>query len=298
MRGLNLDHLQAFAEVARLGTFSAAAERLSLTQPAISLQIGQLEKKLGVRLLERLGRRVTTTAAGQELLDHAGRINWAVAAALEALAPHARGEAGRLRLGTGGTASIYLLPSVVRSLRQRFPRLEIIMTTGNTPKIVIDIEHNRLDVGFVTLPVGGRVLQVTPVLDDELMAITSRDGVALPAKVTAVALARLPVITSEVGSNSRLVTDQWFARAGIAFKPATALANTQAIRELVRAGMGCAILPSLALRGQTRGLVVRSLSPRLHRRLGIVVRRDKVLLRPLKEAIRALSELGGPSNER
>src|ERR1700740_3638987 len=108
MRGLNLDHLQAFTEVASLGTFSAAAERLSLTQPAVSLQIGQLEKRLGVRLLERLGRRVTTTAAGQDLLDHAARIDGAVAAALAALAPHVRGEAGRLRMGTGGTASIYL----------------------------------------------------------------------------------------------------------------------------------------------------------------------------------------------
>src|SRR4051794_5688395 len=101
-------------------------------------QIGQLETKLGVKLLERLGRRVTVTAAGQELLDHSARINGAVAAALEALAPHARGEAGRLRLGTGGTASIYLLPPVVRALRQRFPRLEIIMTTSNTPEVVAD----------------------------------------------------------------------------------------------------------------------------------------------------------------
>lgn len=292
MRGLNLDHLEAFAEVARLGTFSAAAERLSLTQPAVSLQIGQLEKRLGVRLFERLGRRVTTTAAGQELLEHAGRINGAVGAAMEALAPHARGEAGRLRIGTGGTASIHLLPAVVRALRQRFPRLEIVMTTGNTPEIVADIEHNRLDVGFVTLPVGGRTLQVVPVLEDELMVIASRKGAALPAKVTAAALARLPVITSEIGSNSRLVTDQWFGRAGVAFRPATALANTQAVCELVRAGLGCAILPSLALRGRGRGLVVRSLSPRLHRRLGIVVRRDKVLQRPLREAIRALSALG------
>lgn len=300
MRGLNLDHLQAFVEVARLGTFSAAAERLSLTQPAVSLQVGQLEKRLGVKLLERLGRRVTPTAAGQELLGHAARIDGAVATAIDALAPHARGEAGRLRLGTGGTASIYLLPPVLRSLRQRFPRLEIIVTTGNTPEIVTDVEDNRLDLGFVTLPASGRMLQVTPVLDDELVAITSRDSVALPAKVTAAALARLPVLTSEVGSNSRRVSDQWFARAGVAFKPAMALANTQAIRELVGAGLGCAVLPRLALQGREggAGLIVRSLSPVLHRKLGIVVRRDKVLQRPLKEAIRALVDLGGRKGNR
>jgi DNA-binding transcriptional LysR family regulator len=291
MRGLNLDHLQAFTEVVRLGTFSAAAERLNFTQPAVSLQIGQLEKRLGVKLLERLGRRVTPTAAGQELLDHAIRIEGAVSAALQAVAPHARGEAGRLRLGTGGTASIRLLPPVLRSLRQRFPRLEIIMITGNTPEIVVAIQDNRLDVGFVTLPAAGRMLQVTPVLDDELVAVTSRDGVALPTRVTAAALARLPVIASEVGSNSRQVSDLWFARAGIAFKPAMALANTQAICKLVGAGLGCAVLPRLAL-GARGGMIVRSLTPALYRTLGIVVRRDKVLQRPLQEAIRALIKLG------
>src|SRR5262249_22303777 len=211
----------------------------------------RLGRGVGVGRPEGRGRRVPRTGGGKELLDHASRIDGAIAAALEALAPHARGEAGRLRLGTGGTASIYLLPPVLRALRQRFPRLEIVMTTGNTPEIVADIEHNRLDLGFVTLPASGRMLQVTPVLDDELVAITSRDGVRLPAKLTAAALAEPAVITSEVGSNSRLVTDQWFARAGVAFRPATSLANTQAIRELVAAGLGCAILPRLALRGAT-----------------------------------------------
>ena len=106
MRGLNLDHVRAFTEVARLGTFSAAAELLNLTQPAISQQIAQLEKRLGVSLLERLGRRATPTAAGLELLDHAARIDGAVAAALERLSHHRRGEIGRVRLGTGATAAI------------------------------------------------------------------------------------------------------------------------------------------------------------------------------------------------
>lgn len=293
MRGLNLDHLQAFVEVVRLGTFSAAAERLSLTQPAVSLQVGQLEKRLGVKLVERLGRRAMPTAAGQELLDHAGRIDGAVAAALDALAPHSKGEAGRLRLGTGGTASVYLLPPVLRGLRLRFPRLEIIVTNGNTPEIVADIEDNRLDLGFVTLPASGRMLQVTPVLEDELVVITSRDGIVLPVRVTAAVLGRLPVLISEVGSNSRRLSDQWFARSGVAFKPVMALASTEAIKELVGAGLGCGVLPRLALRGKEpkAGLVARSLSPAVHRTLGIVVRRDKVLHRPLKEAIRALAAL-------
>jgi DNA-binding transcriptional LysR family regulator len=171
MRGLNLDHLRTFASVVELGGFSAAAQRLNLTQPAVSLQIRQLERRLGVRLVERVGRRATATAAGQDLLDHVRRIEAAVAGAVDAMAYHATGTVGRVRLGTGGTACIYLLPPILRELRQRFPTLEIVVSTGNTPDMLKAIEDNRIDVGLVTLPAPGRMFQVTPVIDDEFVAI-------------------------------------------------------------------------------------------------------------------------------
>ncbi len=136
MRGLNLDHVNAFTEVVRLGSFSAAASHLNLTQPAISQQIGQLEKRLGVRLLERLGRRAMPTAAGTELLDHAARLDGAVAALLEGMARFTSGEVGSVRLGTGATAAIFRLPPMLRSLRRKLPDLEITIATGNTSDVV------------------------------------------------------------------------------------------------------------------------------------------------------------------
>ncbi len=171
MRGLNLDQLHTFASVIELGGFSAAAQRLNLTQPAVSLQIRQLERRLGVRLVERVGRRATATAAGQDLLDHVRRIEAAVAGAVDAMAYHATGTVGRVRLGTGGTACIYLLPPILRDLRRRYPTLEIVVSTGNTADMLKAIEANSIDVGLVTLPAAGRMLQVTPVLDDEFVAI-------------------------------------------------------------------------------------------------------------------------------
>ena len=92
MQRLNLDQLGAFAAVIELGSFSAAAERLQLTQPAVSLQVRQLEKRLGTLLVERVGRRARPTAAGAALLPHAARIDEAVAAALDAVGAHAAGE--------------------------------------------------------------------------------------------------------------------------------------------------------------------------------------------------------------
>ena len=97
MGALNLDYLRTFALVADLGSFSAAAERLGLTQPAISLQVRALEKQLGVRLVERVGRTARPSAAGAELLAHAGRIEAATSQAIEAVARHAKGVLGRVR---------------------------------------------------------------------------------------------------------------------------------------------------------------------------------------------------------
>ncbi|NRF68793.1 LysR family transcriptional regulator [Aquincola sp. S2] len=294
MHRLNLDHLHAFATVIEHGSFSAAAERLALTQPAVSLQVRQLEKRLGTLLIERVGRRATPTAAGTELLAHAARIDEAVGTALGAVGQHAAGVMGRVRLGTGATACIFLLPPLLRELRRRYPGLELTVTTGNTADIVKAIDENRIDVGLVTLPAAGRSLVVTPVLDDPFVVAAPR-GTELPTRLTAAALARQPVLLFEPGGNTRRIVDAWFARAGVTLKPVMSLGSVEAIKALVAAGLGCAVLPQMAVRHeQARGsLVVRPLAPKLQRQLGVVVRRDKRLQRPLAETIRALETLAG-----
>src|ERR1700756_3070863 len=123
MRRLSLDHLQTFADVVELGSFSAAGRRLNLTQPAVSLQVKQLEGRLGVRLIERVGRRAYPTAAGRDLLAHVHHVDAAVAGALAAVADHREGGSGRLRLGTGATACLYLLPPGLRAPRQKISAL-------------------------------------------------------------------------------------------------------------------------------------------------------------------------------
>lgn len=292
MRALNPDHLQAFADVVELGSFSAAAERRRLTQPAVSLQIRQLEKRFCVRLLERVGRRAQPTAAGRELLRHIVEIDGAVARAAEAMAVHRGGVVGRVRLGTGATACIYLLPSILRDLRRRFPDLEIVVSTGNTAPILKALEDNTLDIALATLPVPEAVFDVTPVFDDEQVAVFSAEA-RPPRAVTPATLAAWPLVLYEPGGHTRQVIDRWFERGGLPLKPVMELGSIEAIKELVAAGLGCAILPALAVRtpAARRGLVIRRLSPPLHRKLGIVLRRDKPLGRALREVMRALTRL-------
>lgn len=294
MRELRLDQLHTFCRVVEFGGFSAAAERLGISQPAVSLQVRQLEKRLGVRLVERVGKRAMASEAGKRLLAHAQRIEEAVGAALDAVAARGDDALGRVRIGTGATAAIYLLPPVLRDLRRRFPALEITVTSQNTVDVLKALEANAVDIGLVTLPAPGRAFAVTPLLNDDFVAIASTEGEPLPKTVTPAILAARPLILYETAGNTRRLTDAWFARAGAHPTPVMDLGNVEAIKELVAAGLGVAVLPGTAMRrrGERLPVTTHALSPRLTRKLALVMRRDKVLGRGLREVIKALKRLG------
>jgi DNA-binding transcriptional LysR family regulator len=298
LRAINPDQLRAFADVIELGSFSAAAERLNLTQPAVSQQVKQLERRFALKLIERVGRKVTPTPAGIELMAHARRLDAVMVGALDAMARHATGALGRVRIGTGATACIHLLPPVLRDLRGRLPSLEIAVSTGNTAHILKLLEDNALDVGLVTLPARGRALSITPVLDDEFVAIASPDAPPLPRRVTPAVLAARPLVLYESGAQTRRIVDQWFGRRSSSFKPVMELGSVEAIKELVGAGLGYyGVLPRMAVSNERKrnGLIVRSLAPRLSRKLALVLRRDKRLDRGLREVVNALTGLTTPS---
>ncbi|NNM72046.1 LysR family transcriptional regulator [Enterovirga aerilata] len=286
---LDFPSLETLAEVVELGSFTAAARRRGVSQPAVSMQVRQLERRLGVRLLERLGRGVTPTAAGQELLVHFRAAKAELSRGLAAVASHQSGGAGRVRIGTGATACIYLLPPLLRALRRAMPGLSIVVQTGNTADILRLIGENALDVGLLTLPAGGRAFSVEPVCRDPLLLVEAADAPVLPSPPPAI-LAREPLVLYEPGGNTRGIVDAWFAAASLSPRPLMQLGSVEAIKELVGAGLGCSILPAPALTrpaAETR-LRSRPLVPPLERSLGIVLRRDKILDRGLREAVQAL----------
>ncbi|WP_228735801.1 LysR family transcriptional regulator, partial [Klebsiella quasipneumoniae] len=161
MTTLNLGNLATFRLVVQRGSFSAAADALGISQPAVSLQVRQLEQFLQTRLLERTGRGIKATAAGMALLAHSEQIDRAVNSAVQSVSAFSQEVNGSLTLGTGATACIHLLPPLLQHLRQQHPLLTVGVTTGNTLDVVRAVEENRLDLGLVTLPVQGRSLAVT-----------------------------------------------------------------------------------------------------------------------------------------
>jgi len=291
---LPLAHLRTLSAVARHASFSRAAGELGVTQPAVSMQVRQLEETLGQPLLERVGKRAFPTRAGEILLAHAARAFHELEAGVE-LVQQLRGVvAGRVRLGTSASISIYLLPPFLRRFRSRFPATELVVVTGNAPEIARSVVANELDVGIVSLPVRERELHVTPFFDDELVAIAPPQPRGRRRRVmTAPDLAREPLILYEAGGTVRRVIDGWFRRAGAVPVRPMELGNTEAIKKLVEAGLGMSVTSLFSVKAEVRArlLTVMRLDPSLVRKIGIVRRRDKPVTPALAEFHAGLEQL-------
>ncbi|MCW2485010.1 LysR family transcriptional regulator [Candidatus Symbiopectobacterium sp. NZEC127] len=293
MAQFNLDQLVTYKLVIQRGSFTSAATALGISQPAVSLQIRQLEQALHVRLIERTGRGVRPTAAGLALLDHCDHIENAVNAALHAVAQHQQDISGTVMLGTGATACIHLLPTLLCQLQKAYPRLSIGVRTGNTQHIVRAVEENSIDLGLVTLPVSGRSLSVTPVIKDEFVAIVQADSTGDIRTLTPKVFAEQPLIAFETGSHTRQLIDDWLHAEGKTTNPIMALGSIEAIKRMVSAGLGYSIVPSMSVMtpADKAGLSVYPLEPRLHRTLGIVMRQDKVINRSMAKVLEHIHTL-------
>lgn len=276
---INPVHVRTLQAIARSGGFSRAGEILHLSQPAISHHVRHLERVLGVPLLVRRGRRASPTEAGVVLLEHAGRAFKLLDEAREAIQRLRGRVAGRVTVGTGATASIYLLPALLRRLRARHPDLELVVVTGNAGEIASAVSRGELDVGVVTLPIAvGRGLLVSPFYVDRLVAIAPPGRRwRRRAPLTAAELAREPVILYERGGTIRRVVDDWFRRGRATPRVAMELGNAEATKKLVGAGLGLSVVSEIAVKADARAgaLNLIPLRPALHRRIGIVRRRER-----------------------
>jgi DNA-binding transcriptional LysR family regulator len=283
-------HVRTFQEIVRQASFSRAAEALHLSQPAVSHHIRHLEHALGARLLERVGRRAFPTAAGELLLTHAGRAFAELEAARQSIQRLRGVVAGRVRVGTGATASIYLLPDALRRLRARHPELDLAVVTGNSADLAAAVAGSELDVAVLTLPVAGRQLLATPFCVDTQVAIAAPSQAWPRRALRPSDLARAPLILYERGGTIRRVIDAWFRKSRVQPRVAMELGNAEAIKRLVAAGLGVSIVSAVAVRSETRArvLIARPLAPPLRRRLAVVRRRDKAPTPALEAVLAAL----------
>ena len=287
---MELQQLRGFCEVARQGSFTRAADRLFLTQPAVSQQIRALEEELGQSLLERGRKGVRLTDAGEALFRRARSVLGEVAAARAELEQMGTGVRGRVLLATSDTNCTYVLPPVLRRFRERFPEVEVDIRNKMSPEIGQLVLADEIDFGLATLPISGRGLSTEPVFERSDVWILppghplSGRKAVLPATV-----GRYPLLALERGSQSRSLLDAVLRGAGAAPSIAMELGSIEIIKRFVEIGFGVALVPQVsvaaeAAAGRLAAVVARGV-PR--RSIGLVRHRG----RPASPAAAALMEL-------
>jgi DNA-binding transcriptional LysR family regulator len=271
---VELAQLRTLRTVTETLSFTRAAERLGLTQSAVSHQIKSLEQELGEPLFLRVKRGVVLSEAGRVALQYAGRILDETEALRERLGS-AQPLAGRVRAAAATQAFVYLFAGLFESFMKAYPQVELsFRTTVSTDQTVADILGGAADVGFAALPVYSPTLQVSELFEDELFLVASPRHRLARQRVAHVSdLAHERLILFERGTSIRRATDAFFQR--VRLQPALALEtnDTYFVKLLVEHGLGLSLLPAWAVREEVaaRRLVrLRLRGHRLRRSVSIV----------------------------
>jgi DNA-binding transcriptional LysR family regulator len=242
---MELRQLRAFVTIAEAGTFTAGAQRVHVTQAAVSMQIRQLEEELGVQLFVRAPRRVLLTEAGEKLLDRARLILREHDTALVEMSELAGAKHGRLRIGTASAmVSADPLPKLLKKIKEIYPQADISVTSGTSERLAQQILAGELDVAFVSLPVDASGIQTELLDEDELVAIASpAHPLAKRRVVSAAMLGGEKLILSQSGGNTRRLIEEFFSQAGVKPDVVMELSRQVAINRMVEQGLGVGIAP-------------------------------------------------------
>ncbi|MBV9561333.1 MAG: LysR family transcriptional regulator [Bradyrhizobium sp.] len=292
MRGLNFDQLRTLLEVIEQGSFSAAARRLNLTQPAVSLQIRELERRFGVRLIERLGKQAHATAPGGKLVEAAQRILRECDHADTMMRRFREDWAGRIRVGSTLTTLIYRLPPIMRALRLAHPGIDLIVNNAPTRSCIENIIQNRIDLALVNLPVEDRQLKITPLFEELMVAIFPIGTLGVPDVVTPDYVAKQTLLVEAATSAAHPLVLGWLS--GCAAAP-VALGTVEALKSAVASNLGMAIVPEISIGTHTSDFTIRPLRPQLSRTLALVEhpnKRNEPALEIVRDALLALRTAG------
>lgn len=266
---MELRLLRTFKAVADAGSFTSAAQRVHLTQAAVSVHIRQLEEELATPLFLRVNKKLHLTEAGRALLVHSEAILRAhdeAKASLTALSGQGR---GRLRVGVASTAiTVHPLPEILSEIKRKHPLLDLSVVGGTSEWIIEQILSDEIDAGLVSLPVEESDVLTETLRSDRLVGVINPEHrFARARNITAEELAAEPLILGEKGGNTRRLIDLFFEKSGLKPQIVMELQRTEAIIKMVELGFGATILPQASVRtdvarGRLRAVAVRELNLR------------------------------------
>jgi LysR family hydrogen peroxide-inducible transcriptional activator len=300
MINVTLRQLRYFDALARHGHFGRAAEACSISQPALSMQIKEMEETLGGVLLERRARQIALTKFGEELLHRVRDILRSV----DELGDFARASrdrlAGRLRVGMIPTIAPYLLPKVIENLARLHPELDIHVRETVTPKLIKEVAEGRLDTAIVALPVSEPSLAEVALFQENFLLVRAaeHEGAPVPSRET---LREMKLLLLEEGHCFR---DQALSFCNLQSSPPREMLDASSLSTLVQmvgAGIGVTLIPEMAVEVETRSAsvsVVRFKNPQPSRTIGMVWRKTNPLARQLQQISEVVCLAAGKTHGR
>ncbi|WP_339225430.1 LysR substrate-binding domain-containing protein [Paenibacillus sp. FSL H8-0332] len=244
-----LESLVVYVTVVEQRNFSRAAELLHLSQPGVSLQIRNLEKELGVKLMNRSPKWVKLTEAGELFYRRAKEmLNLYESVKLDLARLHDT-VSGSLHIGASFTIGEYVLPRLFSSFAKQYPDVDMGMTIANSTEIVAALRENKIEVGLIEGSIEGPDLQVVPFMRDELIIVAAESHPLVRSGGTEIALLQDQIwVLREGGSGTRSFSNRFFEHAELRIKRSYEINSSQGVKEAVAAGLGIAILSKWVVR--------------------------------------------------
>lgn len=279
---MNFNHLKVFWAVAKNLSYTRAAEELYLSQPTVSIQLKKLEEALGLDLLEQLGKKIYLTQAGELLYPYVNRI-FSLATEAESAIQELKGlRSGRIIIGASTTPGIYLLPAIISSFQQNYPRLEISLEISNTHQVQEHLLLNQLDLGVVgeELTIDPQLI-IQPLLADDLLIIAAKEHpLALRKSVSFAEFLTQRLILRERGSSTREVLEQSVHSRSLQLKVAMQLNSIEAIKQAVIANLGVSVISKFTVGLEVKAGLLRAIpfsDLSLSRQINLVYHKEKKL---------------------
>ena len=289
IQAMDTESLAAFLEIADAGSFSGAAGRLHLSQPAISKRIAGLEQRIKARLFDRIGRRVLLTEAGRTLLPYARRVREDLEDGRRALSHLSPDLQGRLAIGTSHHIGLHRLPSVLKSFAHAHPDVDLDIQFMDSEVACEAVLAGKLELGIVTLPTAPLPgLESRRIWPDPLAVVVSPEhALARRKRVTLAELARHPAVLPDEATYTHRIIKAELAKHGVQPRVRLATNYLETLKMLVGIGLGWSVLPRSMLDASVRALSIPGFAPA--RSLGAVWHSKRTLSAPAR---RLLEHLG------
>jgi DNA-binding transcriptional LysR family regulator len=282
---MDFDQLESFLEVARLCSFSRAAEKRFCTQPAISSQIRALEEEVGARLLDRSGGRVSLTASGKLFFKYAEDTLGRRKTIFTEIAETERVPRGELVVGANEGTCLHILPEVFAQFKRDYPGVSVSIKRSDYANILEAILENIVDVGVVSLPLTDKRFEAEMIHRDELVVITApHHPLAAQKSVTVAEVSSYPLVVPKLG-HTRDALDALFYDHHLKPTFAMELDSSELLKRFVAAGVGVGFIARSNIEGDIRAkdlVAVTFADAQIRRDLAIVFRKDKSLSRAAK----------------